>query len=630
VKFASVFLTPFLLLTAQLALAQPVIIAIPRPGPNDSGWANSPVRIEYVCDEVDSCPEPVVVQQDGANQEVSATVHDANGLEASRTLFVNIDATPPVVEIQSPAGGGVTTSPLLTIVATAFDVTSGLSSATCNGMPAAIGATGVIRCIVMLQIGDNDVVVEVSDAADNSGSAGLRIRHAGPVSQWSVIPEVAAVVVGSTRTFQVLDESGKNAPNVVWYVDDPLLAEVSADGKHTMKARAPGTVTLTATAQGLSASTTVTIHAGDFLPTNAIRWRVGSLSVIQTQNGRPGASGDTSNLVMTQQKPGQIGSIISLANVDGYLNWRLRPAVNTYETFDSIRELRSGGAAMVVSSTTGRTSSLIRGGPASASPWRYRSAGYLAKDFLVDTNGDILAIETRADRFPSFLIIEGATGKVRMRDPLPSGVQIATNVGCVKGANSGRLVPAQVGPLAPQADRNIRFELVTSDDREDFEQCGIVSGRSLRHLYVATVGATVKKVDLVRLYEVQAGAKPPNIELFPVVVDPKGGILVPWRATVSETNPVESKVMRISDSGQQEFTLPAVGKIWPSGRDEVAATTDGSTVAVFNMVTGELLHSHFYELGVKIVDMKDGIIYISYKGEEIGFFPNGRPAPVKR
>jgi hypothetical protein len=188
-------------------------------------------------------------------------------------------------------------------------------------------------------------------------------------------------------------------------------------------------------------------------------------------------------------------------------------------------------------------------------------------------------------------------------------------------------VPAQVGPLAPQADRSIRFELVTSDDVEDFTQCGSASGRLQRRLYVATISSTVKKVDSVRLYEVPAGTTPPTIELFPVVVDPKGGILVPWRGHVSD--PVDSKVVRITDNGQQEFTLPAVGKIWPSGRDDVAATTDGFTIAVFNMVTGELLHSHLYELGVKIVDMKDGIIYISYKGEEIGFYPNGRPAPKR-
>ena len=99
----------FILAAAVNAVAQPVIIAIPRPGPNAAGWANSPVRIEYICDKTDSCPEPVFLIQDGAQQEVAATVHDANGIEASRRLLVNIDAIPPVVEIQSPISGGVTT-----------------------------------------------------------------------------------------------------------------------------------------------------------------------------------------------------------------------------------------------------------------------------------------------------------------------------------------------------------------------------------------------------------------------------------------------------------------------------------------------------------------------------------------
>lgn len=79
-------------------------------------------------------------------------------------------------------------------------------SATCNDRLTAIGPEGVIRCEVQLAVGANDVVVEVSDHADNSGSAGFRIVRTGTPAL-AVLPDEIGWIVGQVTTVQVRQES---------------------------------------------------------------------------------------------------------------------------------------------------------------------------------------------------------------------------------------------------------------------------------------------------------------------------------------------------------------------------------------------------------------------------------------
>ncbi len=215
------------------------------------------------------------------------------------------------------------------VVAHASDAISGLASATCNGIKMPLAESGRIQCIVVLEPGMNDIVVEVSDHASNSGSAGLRALLRGPSSRLRVVPEAAGVLIGSSRTFQVLDEFGLDVPEVVWLVDNPALAEISPDG-HVLTAKAPGSVVLKATAGGMTATAFVTIFPGDRLPPNSIRWKVDSLTTsnrsIRNRWSRPNADGSA-----THQIPGGVMRVVESINmVSGRLNWRMRPAVSSW------------------------------------------------------------------------------------------------------------------------------------------------------------------------------------------------------------------------------------------------------------------------------------------------------------
>src|SRR5205823_4328544 len=64
-------------------------------------WNNSNVTVTFTCSDVgsgiDTCPAPVSVTTDGANQVVSGTARDKAGNTASASVTVNLDKTPPTV-----------------------------------------------------------------------------------------------------------------------------------------------------------------------------------------------------------------------------------------------------------------------------------------------------------------------------------------------------------------------------------------------------------------------------------------------------------------------------------------------------------------------------------------------------
>ncbi|MFC1815941.1 hypothetical protein ACFL0M_08370, partial [Thermodesulfobacteriota bacterium] len=85
----------------------PTISAQVTPSPNAAGWNNSDVTVSFECSDITSgvasCPDPVVVASEGADQAVTGTVIDHAGNSATQTVSVNLDRTPPeIVATASP------------------------------------------------------------------------------------------------------------------------------------------------------------------------------------------------------------------------------------------------------------------------------------------------------------------------------------------------------------------------------------------------------------------------------------------------------------------------------------------------------------------------------------------------
>ena len=605
--FFAVFVVGSTVALPSTSLAQPHVSPVASPPANAHGWNNSLVQVEYLCAQAVSCSDTVRIDEEGRAHVLEGRAIGKAGDTATGTVIINIDRTPPAVVIE-PAGRTATTSAAsIAVVAKAADVLAGLNAATCNGRPAPIEPNGLVRCTVPLAVGANDVVVEVSDRADNSGSSGFRIVRLGSVPALTIVPDVIGMIVGQVTTVQVHDESGLPAQHVTWQIDNPIAGRMSSDGRHVFTAKAPGTIRITANAGTVKATAVVTVYAGDRLPADSTRWQIGSLKIFQTPETQP-LKARPDNMIVTRQTPGDVIIVESINESTGWLHFRERPAANETEVSTARRELLvTGGAIVLVESTATGQSALVRSG---GTPWRYQSAGRIQPQLVLTSDGMMIAIEHAAHGFTQVVLFDSATGRVVARSPVQGGTYLALNVRCIKGAHGAHYVPAQTGPLNP-GNRLVHFGIVTAEDREDFSDCGQVRSSFKRTVMVATISADPPRLETAAVVDARPGDTPPVIQLFEVTVDRRGARLLPW-SVVLGTNPREFRVTRLGDDGTREYTLPVAGKIWLSGsHDDLAVTTDGTHLIGFNAVTGQVIMARTFPEGVRIMDVGNERVLIA-------------------
>jgi hypothetical protein len=160
----------------------PAIAALATPPPNAAGWNRTDVTVTFVCSDttsgVASCPEPVQVSQEGANQLITGTATDVAGNTASASVSVSLDRTAPAVTIVSPPSGGTADDTPVAVQGTVVDALSGVIEVACNGMPANTTGTS-FTCNVPLGVGENSLAVTAEDRAGNTGSATSVVAYLG-------------------------------------------------------------------------------------------------------------------------------------------------------------------------------------------------------------------------------------------------------------------------------------------------------------------------------------------------------------------------------------------------------------------------------------------------------------------
>jgi hypothetical protein len=108
----------------------PSIVASLDPQPNAAGWNNGNVTVSFDCSDttsgIASCTEPVLIDTEGADQEVVGTAVDLVGNSTSISVLVNVDKTAPnitAIRDPQPNANGWNNSD----VTVSFDATDSLS-----------------------------------------------------------------------------------------------------------------------------------------------------------------------------------------------------------------------------------------------------------------------------------------------------------------------------------------------------------------------------------------------------------------------------------------------------------------------------------------------------------------------
>ena len=160
----------------------PVISGSALPTPNANGWNNTDVTVNFICTDATSgiatCPAPMTLTTEGANQSTDGTATDHAGNSALTHAVVNIDKNRPVIKITSPQPDAILNQSKPGILVEFSDGLSGIDISTVNlsldGLDvtsdASITPAGLTYTpMTALRDSAHSIIVSASDKANNSG-----------------------------------------------------------------------------------------------------------------------------------------------------------------------------------------------------------------------------------------------------------------------------------------------------------------------------------------------------------------------------------------------------------------------------------------------------------------------------
>jgi hypothetical protein len=410
------------LLAGGVASAQPDIRSIVTPAPNPRGWNNTPVTVSFVCTGTASCPGPVILNDNGAWQNVTRAVVDAQGARAEATAIVNIDMLAPTLSLIDPTADRATTEAAVSVAATAQDALSGVVAATCNGEPARLSG-GHITCSRSLPAGSSDVIVNAIDAAGNSATTAVRIWREAAPRDIRIVPQTITIGLNFREILQVLDDSGRHLFDPVCTSADPAVARVLENAAPcTIKGIGAGQTVVTATVGRMSATVAITVLDGPKAPLGR---------TLSTLPPSPGFTID--QRVQPVNEPG--GPAVMLVEMsDAGAPYRIKaitreprvlwyewPAIATHEHIVQWMGDTTGGGLLLLEGDDARPSAAIVriGRPRKGTLWRYESSGRLSASWAMNWEGTLFIVETPRDGFPQIVGIDSITGRTLFRLPVP-------------------------------------------------------------------------------------------------------------------------------------------------------------------------------------------------------------------
>ena len=230
-------------ITLKIDRTPPLISGSVTPVPNAAGWNNTAVTVTFTCSDADSgiatCPAPVPVDIEGADQSILGTAVDKAGNTAQAAVKVSIDKTAPVI----------TATPAPAPNAAGWNITDVTLSYACSD-----SLSGVVACpapqVVNAEGKAEPITATISDKAGNTATSTVILNIE------KTAPTIAALLSPSPNA------AGWNKTDVtVSFNCTPSVSDI-------VTCQPPVTVTNEGKAQNIPGS--VTDQAGKTASTSAI------------------------------------------------------------------------------------------------------------------------------------------------------------------------------------------------------------------------------------------------------------------------------------------------------------------------------------------------------------------------
>jgi hypothetical protein len=525
------------------ASAAPSVRVSVLPPANRAGWHDAAVRLVYTCVSerpgAVACPAEAMIETEGRQQKISGVARDTEGREATAGVTLSIDRTPPVLHMTSPAQGQVVTGTTVTVTGTATDGLSGVAGARCNGAPATVTRGGTISCTVAVRPGFNAVVLQASDAAGKTATAGVRVTVAAAPTAVSIVPHGVTLVPGEHRRFRLQDEYGVPVSGAKWTADESgALSAAQAGDDVEITAVSVGSATVRANWNGLTAATLVTVatpRPEGGLPYGTVRWSLEKLDPAATQKAFVARRVEPKGPSFLVLDAAPRGSVLRCLSLDGLpmSAWQL-PAETRMVLPD-----RDNGVLLITSQPRG----LLRvPGVEAEQPWWYVPEGAREIEAGVQApDGTIFALETANDDLGTRTLVglDGRTGALRFR--IASLGRQHTRV--LDGDGPGSVVEDVVSasPMHPlifgydDAAYLGTFSRRLVLDRAAGQRSDHVEALLMR---VETDGAARETVMESRDAVRRAHQPALGVTMGPIVPDPRGGAHIEWTFSNDDLLPV--------------------------------------------------------------------------------------------
>ncbi|MEM9557543.1 MAG: carboxypeptidase regulatory-like domain-containing protein [Acidobacteriota bacterium] len=157
--------------TLSIDRTPPVLVAAVAPQANAVGWHDGPVTVSFTCEDplsgVPRCPEPVVVDTEGAGQVVDVSISDRAGNSASASVSISLDASAPtiVATVDPPANAAGWHNGPVTV---SFDCQDALSGIDTCPPPEVISSDGAGQLVegIAVDLAGNQTTTSVSLSID--------------------------------------------------------------------------------------------------------------------------------------------------------------------------------------------------------------------------------------------------------------------------------------------------------------------------------------------------------------------------------------------------------------------------------------------------------------------------------